>query len=254
MAKSSSRETETAVNKKTSPTPPPIPNSDEAPPDGELARVREIILGPDQAQQRLRGAEVDRLRQVIFGAQMEEYDRRFADFRRDMDRMLTDLRLVQDSVSDFEKTITKRLEALERDIRRSNDELRREMERLSSREASLQQLMTRTQQQELFGQGLTERINELHNKEAQFDREITSLRNAFSENREQEARKLDTLKREVRQAEDSLRAELRRVTDRLSDQKTDRKALAAMLMEVATRLETGSSVTGLLEGLSTATK
>ena len=56
---------------------------------------------------------------------------------------------------------------------------------------------------------------------------------------------------EVRQAEDGLTTELRRVADRLDDQKTDRKALAAMLMEMATRLETGSSVAGLLEGLTT---
>ncbi len=47
-----------------------------------------------------------------------------------------------------------------------------------------------------------------------------------------------------------MRNELRRVATRLSDQKTDRKALATMLMEVATRLETGSSVTGLLEDLT----
>jgi hypothetical protein len=44
----------------------------------ELERVREIILGPDPLRQRLRHAEVDRLREILFGAQIEEYERRFA--------------------------------------------------------------------------------------------------------------------------------------------------------------------------------
>lgn len=227
------------------------PSEPVAPPEEELERVREIILGPDRVHQKLPGAEVDRLRQVIFGAQMEEYERRFSDLRRDMDRILTDLRLVQDSVSEFEKTQTKRIEGLERDMRRANDEIRRELDRLSTREAMIQQLLTRTQQQELFSRGVSDRVGELRDAYTQYERELASFKGTVIEHRDQQDRKLDALKHEVRQAEDNLRAELRRVADRLGDQKTDRKALAAMLMEVATRLETGSSVTGLLEGLTT---
>jgi len=222
--------------------------------EGELERVREIILGPDLARQRIQGAEVNRLRQVIFGEQMEEYERRFADVRRDVERVLSDLRIVQDSVAEFEKSQTKRVEALERDMRRAHDELRRDVDRLGSREAALQQLVTRAQQQELHTQSTQEMVQELRAAQNQHENEVRVLKSSLSENRDQQERRLDSLKREVRQAEDDLRAELRRVTDRLGDQKTDRKALAAMLMEIATRLETGSTVTGLLEGLSTAAK
>jgi len=243
---------------------PPIPqNTDENKPspqpataasNGELERVRDIILGPDRTRTRMQGAEVDRLRQVIFGAQMEEYERRFADVRRETERILTDLRVVQDSVSEFEKNQSKRVEALEREMRRTNDELRREIDRLGGREAVLQQMLTSTQQQEIHSKSVAENIHELSTTQSQHESEVRALKSAIGENRDQQERKLDTLKREVRQAEDDLRAELRRVTDRLGDQKTDRKALAAMLMEVATRLETGSSVTGLLEGLTAAAK
>lgn len=59
--------------------------------------MRKIILGPDLARQRIKGAEVDRLRQVVFGEQMEGYERRFADVRREMERILSDLRVVQDA-------------------------------------------------------------------------------------------------------------------------------------------------------------
>lgn len=216
---------------------------------GELDRVREIILGSDRIS-RMQGAEVDRLRQVIFAEQMEEYERQFADFRRDIDRIASDLREVQDAVTEFEQNQTKRIEAMERDMRRDNDELRREIGRLNARGTLVQQLTTRAQQLELFGKDVSDNVRDLHSISTQQESELRALKLQFGDNREQYERKLDTLRREARQAEDALRAELRRVTNRLGDQKTDRKALAAMLMEVATRLETGSSVTGLLEDLT----
>lgn len=234
--------------------PPPVPSQPaETPPTGELERVREILLGPDRIS-RMQGAEVDRLRQVIFGEQMEEYDRRFADFRRDIDRVTGDLRAVQDSVTEFEKNQTKRIEAVERDMRRANDELRREIGRLNARETLVQQLTTRTQQLELLGKDFSDNIGDLHAISTQQEGDIRALKIHLGDNREQVERRLDSLRRELRQAEDALRAELRRVTNRLGDQKTDRKALAAMLMEVATRLETGSSVTGLLEDLTSISR
>lgn len=80
----------------TTPEKKPAPQP-AAPANGELERVRKIILGPDLARQRIKGAEVDRLRQVIFGEQMEGYERRFADVGREMERILSDLRVVQDA-------------------------------------------------------------------------------------------------------------------------------------------------------------
>lgn len=57
----------------------------------DLERVRQIILGPDPLRQRLQQAEVDRLREILFGAQIEEYERRFADLRREVQRIGNDL-------------------------------------------------------------------------------------------------------------------------------------------------------------------
>ena len=227
---------------------PPAPAA--AMPDKELDQVREIILGPDTVRQRLRKPEVDRLREIIFGAQMEEYERRFADLHREMERLVGDLRQVQDGVSEFEQAQTKRLESLEREMRRATDELRREVDRLRAQEPLLQQILTQARQQEMMSQTLSDQIGELRKIVTQQGSDLTALRNTVGEHRDQRERKLDALKRELRGAEDSLRAELRRVADRLDDQKTDRKALAAMLMEIATRLETGSSMTGLLGGLT----
>jgi len=235
------------------PTKPPADKQGVIP-EGELDQVREIILGPDVVKQRLRKPEVDRLREILFGAQMEEYERRFSDLRREMERLIGDLRQVQDSVGEFEQNQTKRLEALEREMRRTTDDLRREVDRLRAQEPILQQILTQARQQEMLVQTLSEQIGELRKTVAQQGSDLTALRNTVGEHRDQRERKLDALKRELRGAEDSLRAELRRVADRLDDQKTDRKALAAMLMEIATRLETGSSVTGLLGGLTASSE
>ncbi len=239
-----------AATPTTSRVTPSTAQQQPPPSQRELERVREIILGPERARPLLQGAEVDRLRQVLFGAQMEEYERRFADLQREMERVLTDLRLVQDSVSDFEKSLTKRVETMEIEMRRSNDELRRELSRMQTLGTRLQQLAARVQRQELFGQELVDRIQELRDLVTQHERDLSNFKVSVTEQYNRVDHQLAAVKHEMRQAEDTLRAELRRLTDRLDDQKTDRKALAAMLMEVATRLETGSSVTGLLEGLS----
>ena len=241
------RANQPSLSKEPKPTQYPAPET-------EIDQVREIILGPDAAQRRMGKAEADRLREIIFGAQMEDYERRFSDLQREMDRVLDDLRQVQDSVSDFEKTQTKRIEALEREIRRDNDELRREVERLRAMDARLQQLLTQVRQQEMLSGRLLDDTGELTKTLTQQERDLTALKATVGDHRDQRERKLDVLKREIRQSEDGLRAELRRAADRLGDQKTDRKALAAMLMEIATRLETGSTVTGLLEGLTAPTR
>ena len=221
------------------------------PPDEEeLERVREIILGPDVVRQRLRKPEVDRLREILFGAQMEEYERRFADVQREMERVLGDLREVRDELADFEKRVGKQVESLERELRRTNDELRREIERIRAQGPMVQQLFTQVRQQEMLSRDLQSGVGEVRESLSRQERELMELRAAVGERHDQHERRLDALKRELRQAEDSLRSELRRVADRLDERKTDRKALAAMLIEVATRLETGSSVTGLLEELA----
>lgn len=224
--------------------------------DQDLDRVRELILGDEATPQRLGQSEVDRLREIIFGSHIEEYERRFEDNRREQERVVGDLRMVQDSVHEFEKAQTKRIETLQQEMHRTSDELKHEMKRLSeqlrSREALLQQLLNQARQQEMLRKELLTDTKEQNKILAQQERDLKVFRSNVEEHRGQYERKMDALKHEVRQSEDDLRDELRRMADRLDYQKTDRKALASMLMEIATRLETGSSVTGLLEDLTSS--
>ncbi|NJN94650.1 MAG: hypothetical protein HC875_11405 [Anaerolineales bacterium] len=234
------------------PVPVPVEQKAAAKPASqeELDRVRELLLGPDLAQQRLRGAEVNRVREIIFGDQMQEYDRTFADTKRQVDRVLGDLRHMQEQMRDFEQVQMQRLETLERESRQADEELRREISRLRTVETMLQQLHAQVRQQEMLAHSGQDQVTELRKTVLQQEHELKSLRAVVDDNRIQNERKLDTLKRDTRQGADDLLAELRRVTERLNNQKTDRKALASMLIEVATRLETGTNVVGLLEGLN----
>lgn len=216
----------------------------------ELERVRQIILGTSTRQPRQ--AEVDRLRDILFGPQMEEYARAFSDVRRQIERLNDDVRQLQDRLSEVEKAMLRRFDSLDVEMRRLNDELRREIERARSREALLQQVSAQVRQHEAALNGLGDGVSELRRVQSHHDLEIRSGRANLAETRDLLEQRTQTLRRELRSAEDALRTELRRIADRLDNQKTDRKALASMLIEIATRLETGSPVAGLLEGLTSA--
>ncbi|NJN18435.1 MAG: hypothetical protein HC822_20370 [Oscillochloris sp.] len=220
-------------------------------PAGEdLERVREIILGADTNRNRLQQAEVDRLRDILFGAQAEEYERRFSDLQRQLEHMATDMRLAHERMAEFERTLLRRMEQIDLDLRKLHDDVRRDAERTRSISAHQQQLITQTRQHEQTLVGVGEGVLELRRLTGNHDEALRAARADQIDTRDQLEQRTQLIRRELRSAEDTLRAELYRLTDRLAGQKTDRKALAGMLMEIATRLETGASVTGLLEGLA----
>lgn len=227
-----------------------------APADGpyqeDLDRVREIILGPDATRQRFRGAEADRLREILFGAQIESYEQRFADMQRELERLNSDLREAHERMIEVDKGAARRIEALELSLRKLTDEQRHEAERQRSRDALVQQLIIQVRQHEETIVGIGEGLLDLRKAHQSSETELRASKAEIRDARDQIEQRAQVARRDLRTTEDGLRAELRRVADRLDHQKTDRKALASMLIEIATRLETGNSVTGLLEGLSGA--
>ncbi|PDW03303.1 hypothetical protein CJ255_09620 [Candidatus Viridilinea mediisalina] len=216
----------------------------------DLERVREIILGPDATRQRLRGAEVDRLREILFGPQIEAYERQLDDLRRDLERMASDLNEAHERIADSEKSTARRIEMLELNLRKLSEDQRRETERQRTRDAQVQQLVAQTRQHEETIVGVGEGLLDLRKAHGASELDIRAARTATSDMQDQIEQRTQALRRDLRHAEDTLRAELRHMMDRLDHQKTDRKALASMLIEIATRLETGNSMTGLLEGLA----
>jgi chromosome segregation ATPase len=227
----------------------PKPPSSEQGVEEDMNRVRELILGPDALRQRLQAAEVDRLRGILFGAQIEEYERRFTDMKREIGRIASEFDEARERLNTLEKTVLRRMDTLELEVRKLTDELSHERERQRRQETLVQKLSVQVRQNEETLQEAGNNIRDLHKTQTSSDTSVRSIRADLIDVRDQIEERGQVLRREFRQTEDDLRAELHRFADRLEDQKTDRKALASMLIEVATRLETGNNISGLLEGL-----
>ncbi len=218
------------------------------PPQADLERIREIIMGhPGRVRQPVHEAEAERLRDLLFGPKMEEYERRFADLHREIDRVLNDLRQARDAMDEFREAQRERIDAVERELRQSHEDLGRDVDKVRSQAPALQQLIPQARQLQSLVNSLGQEVSDLRASLTREKQDVYALRSMLDQYRDQYERSLDTFKREKRQAEDEIKEELRRVADRLDDQKTDRKTLAAILLELATRLETGYNNAGMFE-------
>ena len=70
------------------------------------------------------------------------------------------------------------------------------------------------------------------------DKQLSSLDSAMT-------KKVQGLQKEMRQSDDDLRKELRDLVDKLTDEKTDRRSLGQMLVEIGNQLSTGGAAVGL---------
>jgi chromosome segregation ATPase len=71
--------------------------------------------------------EVDRIRNIIFGAQMRDYDQRFQTIRRDLGRLQQALTRLSDQLSEQDQDQGKKLQALRGEMRQADDDLRQEL-------------------------------------------------------------------------------------------------------------------------------
>jgi DNA anti-recombination protein RmuC len=160
------------------------------------------------------GGNIDQIRDIIFGAQMRDYDRRFAQLEE---------RLLKDS-ADLRDELSRRYTALE-------DYIRREIEALGERLAGEQRSRS-TQLQDLGGaleqlnRTADRRITELSEESARGQRDI----------RADLARQAATLGEDLQRRTAELGGALKREADELHTRKVDRAALGALFAEVAARL------------------
>ncbi len=71
--------------------------------------------------------EVDRIRDIIFGPQMRDYEQRFQAQQRDLDRMRQEIERLQEQLAEQDGEQNKRLQAARRDLRQSDEDLRAEL-------------------------------------------------------------------------------------------------------------------------------
>lgn len=256
---------------KASPRPENVPNVDRKPiapsqaehgqadkasasNPNDMERIRALILGEtERSSAPPREADSDRTSPALSTTKMEEYERLLTDMRRDIDRLVNDTRQMRDAMEEYRAAQREQVAALEHDLRKALDDQGRDLEKLSQA-PTIQQLLPHTRQLHILARSLTQDVSEMRASVARDSQDLRALKLAIEQYRETYDRSLDTLKRENRQAEDELKAELRRITDRIAEQKTDRQSLAAIFLDAATKLEAGYQVSGILDDLAVPTE
>lgn len=160
------------------------------------------------------GSNIDQIRDIIFGTQMKDYDRRFAQLEE---------RLLKDS-ADLREELSRRYTTLEEFIRREIDALSdRLVAEQRSRTASLQELGGALEQ---ANRNAERRMAELGEESARGQREL----------RADLSRQTVSLTEDIQRRSTELSGSLKRESDELHTRKVDRAALGAMFADVAARL------------------
>ena len=159
------------------------------------------------------GESLDKVRDILFGSQAREYEKRFARLEERLVKEASDLREdLKRRFDTLEVYIKKEIESLTARLKAEHDE-RTE----SAKQASAELKDTALAFEKKTGQ--------LGEHQTRSEREC-AIRFSISR------RALD----EIRQKNEALTALLERSTSELRDEKTDRAALASLFMEVAMRL------------------
>ena len=181
----------------------PVPTPAPAPAPAPAPSTREAESG-----------NVDKIRDILFGAQMRDYDRRFSGLEE---------RLLQEAAT-LREDVAQRLGATEQYVRG-------ELDALSARLSVEQRERTQSVREAMdaltnVNRELSERIAALAEQTAQQHRE---LRQAMAEQQR-------AISDEGSRRHQELTAAIRREGNELRHAKTDRTALAAMFAELAHRL------------------
>ncbi len=170
-------------------------------------------------------ANLDKVRDILFGVQTREFERRFA--------RLED-RLVKET-NDLKDDVKKRLEALESYARQESEALAAQIKA----------------EQDSRGEAHRDLSRELNETAKAFERRTSALDEQLAkgqrESRQQLLEQYQRLSEEIRTKMDDVLATLAREAHELRTDKTDRAVLASLLSEMALRLTNGLTIPGAEE-------
>ena len=174
------------------------------------------------SSQQSEAGNVDKIREILFGGNMREYDKRFFRLEERLTKESADLRAeTRRLVDSLETFVKKEIEAL---INRLETEQK-------SRHESVQDV----------AQELRYTAKALDTKLAQFDTQTTQAQRDL---REQILDQSKSLSEEIRQKNDEVATILDRRLKELNHDKTDRASLSALFTEVALRLNNDFKIPG----------
>lgn len=194
----------------------------------QQAPERKPIMNPEPelntSSQILRGGagNVDKIRDILFGTQMRDYEARFARLEET---------LVKETV-EIREANRRRFEQLEGFIKRELESLQARLK--SERDERLDNVSQQSRELKDASDTLSRRLRDLDDRESASER---SLRNDLMET----ARNLGE---EIHARHDEMAALLDKRVHELRDGKTDRAALASLFNEVALRLSDQFQIPG----------
>ncbi len=154
---------------------------------------------------------VDKIRELLFGNQMQDYDRRFAVLEQRF----------QQNMRDLEGESARGFQSMESSVKK-------QMESIASQVRQEQTL--RAEADNELGRGLREQIQGLEKRISKVSDDLATLDREFSERLEHESQ---TLREEIKRRTEDTRATIERMFSELSNVKTDRNLLAGLFVEIA---------------------
>jgi vacuolar-type H+-ATPase subunit H len=194
-------------------------------PENPNSRRSELMSTPEEENylpaktEVIGGGNLDKVRDLIFGNQMRDYEKRFA---RLEERMLRESANLRDDTKN-------RLDSLD-------GYLKQELDTLSTR------LKTEQSDRDTGDKDLAEGIRELS---LSSDKKIAQLDELIAQNQREARQRLqeqsNALRDEIRQRNEDVLTTLEKAIQELRSDKTDRATLASLLQEVAIRLNSDFS-------------
>jgi DNA anti-recombination protein RmuC len=154
---------------------------------------------------------VDKIRELLFGNQMQDYDRRFSVME---DRF-------QQKVRDMEGESARSLASAEASIKK-------QLESIVSQVRQEQEL--RTEADKELARGLREQIQALDKRLVQLSDQLARIEREFTDRVGHESQEL---RDDIRRRNDDMRATTERMFSELGNVKTDRNLLAGLFVEIA---------------------
>jgi hypothetical protein len=165
---------------------------------------------------------VEKIRELLFGNQMQDYDRRFEVMEQRFQQKLRDLEAESArALQSMESSMKKQLESIASQVRQEQD--------------------LRAEADKELGRGLREQIQGLEKHLGKVADQLASVDRDFTERVGHESQ---TLREDIRRRNEDTRATIERMFSELSNVKTDRNLLAGLFVEIARCLNQDSTSKG----------
>ena len=196
----------------------------------------------------LQGESVERIRDIIFGPKMRDYEQRFEALRAISPGSRAIWISLAEQLTAKDAAQSKNLQAARQEVRQANGDLRNELKAEGTRLSG-----PMAEQHTAHSNALQATRQELVQADAMMQSEqkaeLEQLTARSPTTRAAQKNSLQSLRQELRKADADLREELRLVMQRLTDDKTDRSTLGELFVELGNHVKSGGNLSDILQGL-----